>query len=171
VNVIGALFVAGSAFEGSVLLASIAFGWKWGPYRPAPAAFIALLVVGTVATAATAGIGKAMMQTYVRPVAYVQASVPTGPTLVEPRAALALISGIAAAVLVWPFGILLGPAAFWFGVSAVRRIDGALGRLSGAGRAQTGAIIGALVSGMYLFWILADVAAIFAFGEPIPAAP
>jgi hypothetical protein len=32
-------------------------------------------------------------------------------------------------------------------------------------------MVGALVSGMYLFWILVDVVAIFAFGSAIPAAP
>jgi len=29
----------------------------------------------------------------------------------------------------------------------------------------------AVISGMYLFWVLADVVAIFMFGSPIPAAP
>jgi hypothetical protein len=74
-------------------------------------------------------------------------------------------------VLVWPFGILLGPGAFWAGLSAVRRIDRAPGTLAGSGRARTGAIIGAVVSGMYLYWILFDVIAILAFGSAIPAAP
>jgi len=31
-------------------------------------------------------------------------------------------------------------------------------------------LIGSFISGMYLFWILVDVAAIFLFGSPIPAA-
>jgi len=68
------------------------------------------------------------------------------PPVTEARAALALILGIAAVVLVWPLGILLRPAAFWVGISAVRRINRAPGVL-GAGRARTGVIIGAVVSG------------------------
>ena len=167
-NVTGALFVAGSALEVAMLLASITFAWTWGPYRPAPIAFIALLVVGAVAAVATAGLGRAMMRTYVQGVALIDASAPTGSPVVEARAALALILGIAAVVLIWPLGILLGPAAFWFGLAALRHINGAPGRLAGGGRAQTGAIMGAAVCGMYLFWVLADVVFIFLFGEPIP---
>jgi hypothetical protein len=91
-----------------------------------------------------------------------QASPAIGPPpAAEGRAILALILAIAAVVLVWPLGIVLGPAAFWVGVSAVRRINRAPRLLTGAGRARIGAIIGAVVSGMYLFWILADVVAIF----------
>jgi hypothetical protein len=171
VNVTGALFVAGSAFEAAVLLASIAFGWKFGPYRPAATAFIALLVVGAAATAATAALGRAMMRTHVRRVALIDAPAIGGSPVVEARAGLALILGIAAVVLVWPLGVLLGPGAFWVGLAAVRRINGAPGRLTGGGRAQAGAIIGALVCGMYLFVVLVEVAAIFMFGEPLPAAP
>jgi hypothetical protein len=63
------------------------------------------------------------------------------------------------------------PAAFWVGVSAVRRMNRALGLLRGGGRARAGAIIGGLISGLYLFWVLADVVAVFMFGSPIPAAP
>lgn len=170
-NLMGAIFVAGSAFEASLLLASIAIAVKWGPYRPAPMTFIALLVVGAAAAAATAGLGRSMMRADLRRGAFSAAPAAAGPPLVEPRAGLALILGILAVVLIWPLGILLGPAAFWVGLSAVRRINRAPDQLTGSGRARIGAIIGALVSGMYLFWILADVASIFAFGSPIPAAP
>src|SRR5205823_5496064 len=107
-----------------------------------------------------------------QPAGEIQASPTIGaPPVAEGRAVLALGLAIAAVVLVWPLGILLGPAAFWVGISAVRRINRARGLLVGAGRARAGAIIGAVVSGMYLFWILADVVATFMFGSPIPAAP
>jgi len=171
VNVMGALFVAGSAFEVSLLLASIASGWKWGPYRPGLAAFIGLLVVGAAAAAATGGLGTAMMRTNLVRVAPANAQEMSGPPVVEARAGIALILGIAAVVLIWPFGVLLGPAAFWVGLAAVRHINAAPGRLTGGGRAQAGAIIGALVSGGYLSWVLVEVVAIFLFGEAIPAAP
>jgi hypothetical protein len=111
-TVTGALFVAGSVIEGALLLASIAFAWIWGTYRPAPAAFIALLLVGAAAAAATAGLGRAMWRTNVRR-AVIQAPATIGPRTADARAVLALILGIAAVVLVWPLGILLGPAAFW----------------------------------------------------------
>ncbi len=170
-TVTGALFVAGGVVEAALLLASIAFAWTWGTYRPAPAAFIALLLVGAVAAAATAGLGRAMWRTNLRPAAVIEARMAPAPPVTEARAAVALILSIAAGVLVWPFGILLGPAAFWLGISAIRRINRAPGVLTGAGRARTGIIIGAVVSGMYLFWVLADVVAVFMFGSPIPAAP
>ena len=163
--------MAGGVLEAALLLASIAFAWIWGTYRPAPAAFVALLVVGAAAAAATAGLGRAMWRTNVQPVGVIEAPTTPGPPVVEARSAVALVLGIAAVVLVWPLGILLGPAAFWVGVSAVRRINRAHGLLTGGGRARAGVIIGAVVSGMYLFWVLADVVAIFMFGSPIPAAP
>jgi len=167
----GALFVAGGAFEGALLLASIAFGLKWGSYRPAPAAFIALLVVGAVAVAATAGLGRGMWRTNVARRSSLETSPASGPTVVEARAGLALILGIAAVVLIWPLGILLGPAAFWFGIAAVRRINAAADRLVGRGRAQVGVVMGASVCGVYLSVVVAEVVAIFMFGAPIPAAP
>jgi hypothetical protein len=170
-TVTGALFVAGGFLEAALLTASIAFAWIWGTYRPAPAAFIALLVVGAAAAAATAGLGRAMWRTNVQSAAVIDALPTTGPPVAEVRAILALVLGIAAVVLVWPFGILLGPAAFWVGVSAIRRINRAPLLLTGGGRARAGAIIGAVICGIYLFWVLADVVAIFMFGSPIPAAP
>ncbi len=54
-TVTGALFIAGGVFEAALLLASMAFAWIWGTYRPAPWAVIALLIVGAAAAAATAG--------------------------------------------------------------------------------------------------------------------
>jgi hypothetical protein len=170
-TVTGALFVAGGVVEAAVLLASIVFNGMWGTYRPGPAAFIGLFAVGAIAAAATAGLGRAMWRTTVQPVALIGAPSTAGPPVAEVRATLALVLGIVAVVLVWPFGILLGPAAFWVGTSAVRRINWAPGLLAGGGRARAGAIIGAVICGMYLFWVLADVAAIFVFGSPFPAAP
>ncbi len=78
-----ALFVAGGVFEAALLLASIAFAWTWGTYRPAPAAFIALLLVGAVAAAATAGLGRAMWRTNVRPAAAIEAPMAPAPPVTE----------------------------------------------------------------------------------------
>jgi len=170
-TVAGAFFVAGGVLEAALLLASIAFAWIWRTSRPGPWALIALLVVGAAAAAATAGLGRAMWRANAVPVGVIHAPPTTQPPVTESRAVLALALAIAAIVLVWPFGILLGPAAFWVGVSAVERINRAPGSLSGGGRARAGAIIGGLISGLYLSWVLADVVAVFMFGSPIPAAP
>jgi len=167
----GAVFVAGGVFEGALLLGSIAFGWKLGPYRPSPVPFIALIIGSSAAAAGTAAMGRAMMRSYVSRFAVMDAPATAGPLVIEARAAIALILGIAAVVTMWPFGILIGPAAFWFGVSAVRRINGEPGRLAGGGRARAGVFMGAFVCGMYLFAVVAEVAATFMFGAPIPAAP
>src|SRR5258708_34905933 len=99
VNVMGALFVAGSAFEASLLLASIAAGWKWGPYRPGVGAFIGLVVVGAAAAAATGGLGSALMRTHLLRVAPANAQEMSGPPVVEARAGIALILGIASVLL------------------------------------------------------------------------
>ena len=170
-TVAGALFVAGGVLEAALLWVSIAFSWIWGTSRPGPWALIVLLVVGTAAAAATVGLGRAMWRANAVPVGVIDVAPTTQPPVTEGRAVLALALAIAAIVLVWPFGILLGPAAFWLGVSAVKRINRAHGSLAGGGRARIGAIIGGVISGMYLSWVLADVVAVFMFGSPIPAAP
>ena len=162
--------MAGAVFEAALLLGSIAFGWKFGPYRPTVVAFVALLLVGSAAVAATAGMGRAMMRSYVPRFAVIGAP-GSGPLVIEARAALALILGIAGIVMIWPFGILIGPAAFWLGMSAVRRINAAPGRLGGGSRARAGAFMGALVCGLYLFVAVVELVATFMFGAPIPAAP
>ncbi len=166
----GALFLAGGVFEGALIVASIAIGWKLGPYRPPPVAFVALLLGGSAAAAATAAIGLAMMQSYPR-LALAGIAAATRPNVIEARAAIALILGIAALLMIWPFGILIGPAAFWFGMSAVRRINAAPGRLAGGGRARAGVFMGAVVCATYLSVAVVEVAATFMFGAPIPAAP
>jgi hypothetical protein len=74
-------------------------------------------------------------------------------------------------VLIWPFGILLGPLSLWLGTSAARRINQRGRELTGNRLAQPAAVMGAIVCGSYLFWVLADVAAVFLFGSPFPAAP
>jgi hypothetical protein len=167
----GAVFLAGGVFEGALLLGSIAVGWKLGPYRPSLIAFAALLLIGSAAAAATVALGRAMMRSYTSPSAVIEGQAATGPPVIEARAAVALILGIAAIVMIWPFGILIGPAAFWLGMSAVRRINTAPGRLAGARRARAGVFMGALVCGMYLFVAVVEVVATFLFGAPIPAAP
>jgi len=68
--------------------------------------------------------------------------------------------GIASVVLIWPFGIVLGPLALLFGISVVRHINGSGGALAGARQARAGAI--------YLLALLAELAAILLTGSAIP---
>jgi len=82
--------VAGGILEAALLLASIAFDWIWGTYRPAPIAFLALLVVGVAAAAATSGLGGAMWRTSAQPVVAIHAPPTTGPPVPDVRANLAL---------------------------------------------------------------------------------
>src|SRR5947208_11754168 len=105
-TVAGAFFVAGGVLEAALLLASIAFAWIWGTYRPGPWALIALLIVGAAAAATTVGLGRAMWRANVVSVPVIEAPPSLRPSLTEGRAVLALVLGITAIVLVWPFGIL-----------------------------------------------------------------
>lgn len=171
--VIGLLFVAGGICEAVLLLASMGFDLAYGTYKPSLTAFITLVAIGFAAVAVTAALGAIMIRASRPRVALTLGVTPgmSGPLVVDSRAAVALVLGVAAIVLVWPLGVLLAPAAFWVGIAAVRRISRDPSRLYGLGRAKTGLFIGAFVSGGYLFWILAEVAAIFMFGSAIPAAP
>src|SRR5258708_40042776 len=63
----------------------------------------------------------------------------------EPAAKTALAAGIVGLLLVWPFGLLLGPLALWSGISAQRRIQASGGKLAGSGLAMAGAVMGAVV--------------------------
>jgi len=68
----------------------------------------------------------------------------TSQTAANPRARWALVLGIASLVLIYPFGIVLGPLALLFGISVVRRINRS-GTLTGARQARAGAILGGVV--------------------------
>jgi hypothetical protein len=86
----------------------------------------------------------------------------------NPRARWALALGIAALVLIYPFGIVLGPLALLFGMSVVRRINRS-GTLTGAGQARAGAILGGVVIALYLLAVLGELVAVLLFGSPIGA--
>jgi hypothetical protein len=85
-----------------------------------------------------------------------------------PRARWALALGIASVVLIWPFGIVLGPLALLFGISAVRHVNANGGTLTGARLARAGAICGGSVTALYLLALLTELAAIPLFGSAIP---
>ena len=90
------------------------------------------------------------------------------PAAIYPRARWVLAMGIASVVLIWPFGIVLGPLALLFGISVVRHINGSGGALAGARQARAGAICGGIVIGIYLLALLAELAAILLTGSAIP---
>jgi hypothetical protein len=170
VKLIGRLLMAGSVAEGLLLLASIGFGWTI--QRPAPLAYAILLLVGAASIAATAWIGWHLVGTQIARAVGSEPDILMGssPPVTDARAIGALVVGIASIALIWPLGVLLGPIALGLGTSAVRRIS-RRSDLTGSQLAKPGAVMGAIVCAGYLFWVLADVAAVFLFGSPIPAAP
>jgi len=88
----------------------------------------------------------------------------------ESRAGLALVCGIASLVLIWPFGIILGPLALWLGIWSLRRINRAQGLLTGKQIAIAGVAAGGVTCGFYALALCAEVAAVILFGQLIPAA-
>src|SRR5260370_40663805 len=56
----------------------------------------------------------------------------------EPSAKTALAAAIVGLLLLWPFGLLLGPLALWSGISAQRRLQASGGKLAGSGPAVAG---------------------------------
>ena len=87
----------------------------------------------------------------------------------EADAKTALATGIVAVLLLWPFGILLGPLAIWSGMSARRRIQAAGGKLAGDQLALAGMVIGSGVCGVCALLVLAEVGAFLSTGSLIPA--
>jgi len=87
----------------------------------------------------------------------------------EPAAKTALAAGIVGLLLLWPFGLMLGPLALWSGISARRRIEATDGKLAGAGLAMAGIVIGAIVSALSALMLLAEVASFMLTGGLIPA--
>jgi hypothetical protein len=89
----------------------------------------------------------------------------------EPRADFALAVGILSLVLIWPFGILLGPLAVGLGWAGLRRIGRSQRTLGGTQTAIAGIAFGGVVCGLYLFVVIVEIASIMLFGQAIPAAP
>jgi len=89
----------------------------------------------------------------------------------EPRAGLALVTGILSVLLIWPLGILLGPAAVALGIAGLRRIRRANGTLTGSYMSIAGLTMGGVVCGLYLGALFLEIAALVLFGQMIPAAP
>jgi uncharacterized Tic20 family protein len=87
----------------------------------------------------------------------------------EGRATAALVLGICCIVLIYPLGVVLGPLALWFGMSALRRIQKSNGSLPGLGFAIAGTIMGAIATGLYAVILLFEAVAFVLTGGPIPA--
>jgi hypothetical protein len=87
----------------------------------------------------------------------------------EPAAKTALAASIVGLVLIWPFGIVLGPFAVWSGVSARYRIQAAGGRLRGSRVAAAAIAIGSIVCGLCTFGLLAEFISLVSTGSLIPA--
>ena len=87
----------------------------------------------------------------------------------EARATAALVLGICCIVLIYPLGVVLGPLALWFGISALRRVQRANGNLGGLGFAIAGIVMGAIVSAFYALILFFEVVVFLLTGGPIPA--
>jgi uncharacterized Tic20 family protein len=87
----------------------------------------------------------------------------------EARATAAFVLGICCIVLMYPLGVVLGPLALWFGISALRRIQMVNSNLGGLGFAIAGIVMGAIVSGLYALILFFEMAAFLLTGGLIPA--
>jgi uncharacterized Tic20 family protein len=87
----------------------------------------------------------------------------------EPAAKTAIAAGIVGLILLWPFGLLLGPMALWSGISAQRRIRESGGKLAGSGLAVAGVVIGAVVCALSVAMLLAELISLLSTGSLIPA--
>lgn len=87
----------------------------------------------------------------------------------EPRAAWSFAFGVVS-IVVLPVGVIMGPLALMIGIGALRRIRNGAGLLTGVDCAVTGVVLGAVVTGLYMAVVGAEVASILLFGSPIPAA-
>jgi uncharacterized Tic20 family protein len=96
-------------------------------------------------------------------------TVPSRTTTYEPAAVTALVAGIVGVLLLWPLGVMLGPLAFWSGISARRRIETAGGRLVGSRLAVAGIVIGSTVCVLSALILLAEVVVFISTGGFIPA--
>jgi hypothetical protein len=85
------------------------------------------------------------------------------------RATDAMWFGIVGLLLLFPFGVLLGPAALFIGISALRRVRNGGGTMAGSGRAIAGIVMGSIVCGLCAFALLVEVVAFLLTGAPIPA--
>jgi len=90
-------------------------------------------------------------------------------TTSEPEAVTALVAGIVGLLLIFPFGILLGPLALWSGISAQRRIERAGGNLIGSRLAVAGIVIGSIVCALSAFMVLTEAVSLILTGGLIPA--
>ncbi|HEY8841034.1 MAG TPA: DUF4190 domain-containing protein [Candidatus Dormibacteraeota bacterium] len=87
----------------------------------------------------------------------------------EARATAAFVLGICCIVLMYPLGVVLGPLALWFGISALRRIQMVNSNLGGLGFAVAGIVMGAIVSGLYALILFFEVVVFLLTGGLIPA--
>jgi hypothetical protein len=76
--------------------------------------------------------------------------------------------GIVGILLVFPFGVLLGPAALFTGISALRHVRNGGGTTAGSGRAIAGIVLGSIVCGLCASALLVEVVAFLLTGSPIP---
>jgi len=85
------------------------------------------------------------------------------------RATDAMWFGIVGVILVFPFGVLLGPAALFTRISALRCVRSSGGTMADSGRAIAGIVMGSIVCGVCALALLVEVVVFLLTGAPIPA--
>lgn len=163
VTTFAAILMAVGVMELLLVVGAIAAGWAGANHLEALPRLLAALA-GLWSAIATINMSKTL----------IPRGMPLGSRLgapTEARAGVGLALAIGAVLLIWPLGILLGPAALWVSLAALGRIKRAGGDLSGFGMAASAAILGCSVCGMYLFVLAMESAAVLTFGDLIPAPP
>src|ERR1700675_2753018 len=84
----------------------------------------------------------------------------------HPAAMTALVTGTVGLLLIFPFGVLLGPLALWSGIWAQLRIQRGDGKLRGSGRAVPGIVICSIVSALSASMVLAEAVSLILTGGP-----
>jgi hypothetical protein len=127
-------------------------------------------IVGLIAAALTIGIGLLLHRADARGrmTAWGGAIGPiTGPLRTSEAQPLA----IAAVLLIWPFGLLLGPAALAMGISQLHARAWKGADIYDVASIRRAAAIGGLVCAAYLFGVFAQAAAYLWLGSFIPSPP
>ena len=89
----------------------------------------------------------------------------------ELRAVWSLILGIVSILLIWPIGILLGPATVVLATWSLLRIGRSKGALTGSRLSVAGLVMGAVVSGFYWLAIVAEAFSLLLTGSLMPVPP
>jgi hypothetical protein len=93
----------------------------------------------------------------------------TAVTAEHDRGATNALAMAVASLLIFPLGVVLGPAALFFGIRAIRRISRSEGRLTGQPSAIVATAIAAVVCALWSVVLIAEIVVLVGTGGLIPA--